>query len=77
MLTSNSWRERYRKLLISLFPQSPSLQFLYPGLPRTPWNRRKDKEQLCRWYGLRSTSQAFRDGIAASRSSSLGRPEDL
>lgn len=78
MLTSNPWRELYRRLLISLFPQSPSLQLLYPGLPRTPWNRNSDKERLCEWYGLRSTRKAFRDGLMAGLGRhSMENSEDL
>lgn len=56
-------KEMYRKFLISIFPQSPSLQLLYPGLPLTPWNRKRSKEKLATWYGLRTTAQAYRDGI--------------
>lgn len=56
-------KELYRRLLISIFPQSPSLQVLYPGVPRTPWNRKRSMTELAHWYGLETTSEAYSRGV--------------
>ena len=58
-------KEIYRKLLISIFIQSPSLQMLYPGVPRTPWNRHKSMTTLAHFYGLETTKEAFNRGVDA------------
>lgn len=52
-------KEIYRKVLICIFIQSPSLQVLYPGVPRTPWNRKKDMTKIAHFYGLETTKEAF------------------
>ncbi len=59
-------KELYRRALISLFIQSPSLQLLAPGVPRTPWNRHKTLEELAAWYGRKTTGQSFNDGLLAA-----------
>lgn len=57
-------KELYRKLLMVIFPQSPSLQMLFPGVPQTPWNRHRSKKELAAWYWLKTTNQAFAEGFA-------------